>query len=196
MQDSGPHNLLAVAGLTRQVAVFTEQGDLLAQGQAGGEGVVFNSTRGAQCERLAWHPARCLLAMGWADGAISFWNREDFRVKEDPKTNQAPVTCLAWADCGGAQPPLLFSGHASGKIGIWKADSQSRPVPVAHYQDREREITHVCSAADPEVRAPPLTSLALLPSLPRAGDPTSSADHAPAVNATRAAVHTRPPCAA
>ena len=187
---SGPPVLASAQGT--EVALWTAEGEpALPEGAAGvwGGGAVglgggaasragagrFAGRSGARCSRLAWHPTRHLLAAGWADGTVSFWNAADCRVKEDPKTHQAELTCLEWvlpeggatadsgdgvhtvASTGGAaggaagsgvqQQALLFVGDALGRVGLWRADSQARPVPVASYAFPGRRITHMCSGA-------------------------------------------------
>ena len=164
---SGPAVLANAQGT--EVALWTAEGEPAqpegAAGGAAGLGATrFAGRSGARCTRLAWHPHRRLLAAGWADGAVSFWNATDCRVKEDPKTHQAELTCLEWvlvarggrAPGGGAAPSggmqqqaLLFVGDAAGRVGLWRADSQARPVPVASYAFPGRRITHMCHGALP-----------------------------------------------
>ena len=49
------------------------------------------------------------------------------------------------------QQALLFVGDAAGRVGLWRTDSQARPVPVASYAFPGRRITHMCHGDLPGV---------------------------------------------
>ena len=137
-----PHSasLLAVACSDGSVRIYNKQGD---ESRLLGEPLI-HSSKGSVAEHLSWHPNMYLLAVGWSDGSISFWNGETCCVKNDLKTMKAKISCFGWTNSGRRSQPMLFAGDLKGKISIYKSDSHFRPVPIAHFQEQRKAITDVC----------------------------------------------------
>ncbi|KAK9824666.1 hypothetical protein WJX72_012185 [[Myrmecia] bisecta] len=130
--------LLAVAADDGSVGIHGQAGDLHVTPDFAGWIKNVRSTEGVAS--LAWHPSLMLLTIGWKDGGLSLWSAGDGRLREDSKTHRAAISCLEWQSPGA----LLASGDACGRLGLWKVDSQMRPMSLVSYAGEANEaMSHV-----------------------------------------------------
>jgi len=120
--------LLAVGLSPNAVGIYTEEGRPLDPNK---EGLVIN-VRQTEARCLAWHPLLPLLAVGWKDGAVSFWSYEERKLEEDSKTHRTNITAMAWSAAGDR----LVSADDNGKVSIWKTDRLLRPIHVVSYEEQ------------------------------------------------------------
>eukprot|EP00873_Tetraselmis_striata_P011387 jgi/Tetstr1/431651/TSEL_021180.t1 len=119
-QAVGHQPRLAVPLGHNAVAIYTEEGQQL---DASREATITN-IRASPASYVAWHPVLPLLAIGWQDGGISFWNSTERRLNEDSKTHRTKIIWLGWNDDGSR----LVTVDQSGKVGVWKAESGMKPL--------------------------------------------------------------------
>eukprot|EP00976_Prorocentrum_cordatum_P093892 1189576-Prorocentrum_minimum.AAC.2 len=143
--DEKTKPLLAVALANNAVGVYTDEGEPLDKQHD----PQLKGTRGVAPVALQWHPAQRLLAIGWADGVISFWNEQERRLSEDKQAHTAAITCMQWSADGSR----LITGDAAGKIMVWKVE-RARPVPVVQYREQDGRITHLCLSGEPHGEDP------------------------------------------
>mmetsp|Transcript_30722 Transcript_30722/g.68056 ORF Transcript_30722/g.68056 Transcript_30722/m.68056 type:complete len:1411 (+) Transcript_30722:34-4266(+) len=120
--------LLAVPMSPYSVGIFNEEGRPLDPNNE----LTIRNIRGSDCMQLAWHPLLPLLAIGWKDGAISFWNAEERHLEEDSKTHRNPLSCMLWNQSGDR----LFTSDENGKLAVWKTDRLMRPIHVVSYDEQ------------------------------------------------------------
>lgn len=49
------------------------------------------------------------------------------------------VSVMQWSQDG----ERLITGDANGRVGVWKVDARSRPVPIIQYHEKGARVTHV-----------------------------------------------------
>eukprot|EP00192_Tetraselmis_astigmatica_P000931 CAMPEP_0117694304 /NCGR_PEP_ID=MMETSP0804-20121206/27375_1 /TAXON_ID=1074897 /ORGANISM="Tetraselmis astigmatica, Strain CCMP880" /LENGTH=1395 /DNA_ID=CAMNT_0005507981 /DNA_START=130 /DNA_END=4318 /DNA_ORIENTATION=+ len=130
-QADGHQARLAVPFGHNAVAIYTQEGQPLDPNR---EGTITN-IRASPASRVSWHPWQPLLAIGWKDGA-KLGKR---RLNEDSKIHRSRVTLLQWSADGSR----LITADETGKLGVWKVDSNMKPVNVISY-NTESEVTHAC----------------------------------------------------
>ncbi|KAF5834048.1 WD40-repeat-containing domain protein [Dunaliella salina] len=126
-QAPGYAPMLAVSLAPNAVGLYTEEGQPWDPKK---EALVVN-VRSTECAKMAWHPLLPLLAIGWRDGGISFYNVEERRLEEDSKTHRRPVTHMMWS----ANGERLITTDEHGKLAMWKTDRQMRPLHVNSYEE-------------------------------------------------------------
>jgi intraflagellar transport protein 140 len=109
--------------------------------------------RGSEALQLAWHPLLPLLAIGWKDGAISFWNAEEKHLEEDSKTHRSPVSSITWNTTGDR----LFTTDENAKLSVWKTDRLMRPIHIVSFDEQPGCRIQLCvlgpSETNPETGA-------------------------------------------
>ena len=122
------------------VTLFTEDGDVY---HPESDPAIVHPTQQAALQ-MAWSPAARLLAVGWADGAVTLWNDVTRKTEETTRVHVRPVSCLVWSRDGSR----LVSGDEDGKLCVWTVDAQFRGIPVTPYPERGGRITHLAVRDD------------------------------------------------
>ncbi|KAG1665494.1 hypothetical protein FOA52_009755 [Chlamydomonas sp. UWO 241] len=120
--------LLAVALLPSSAGIYNEEG---RPHDPNNEALIKN-IRGSEAMCFAWHPLLPLLAIGWKDGAISFWNAEERHLEEDSKTHRSPLSSMTW----NASGDKLFTSDENAKMAVWKTDRMMRPIHIVSYDEQ------------------------------------------------------------
>lgn len=120
--------LLAVSLKPNAVGIYNEEGRPLDPNNE----MTIKNVRGSECMKMAWHPLLPLLAIGWKDGAISFWNAEERHLEEDSKTHRSPLTSMTWNESGDK----LFTSDENAKLAVWKTDRMMRPIHIVSYDEQ------------------------------------------------------------
>lgn len=102
--------------------------------------LIIKNVRGSEAMQLAWHPLLPLLAIGWKDGAISFWNAEEKHLEEDSKTHRSPVSSMTWNSTGDR----LFTTDENAKLSVWKTDRLMRPIHIVSFDEQPGCRIHLC----------------------------------------------------
>ncbi|PNW79678.1 hypothetical protein CHLRE_08g362650v5 [Chlamydomonas reinhardtii] len=130
----GYPSLLAVALSPNAVGIYNEEGRPLDPNNEAN----IKNVRGTECAKIAWHPLLPLLAIGWKDGAISFWNAEERKLEEDSKIHRNTISSMTWTASGDR----LITGDENGRISMWKTDRLMRPIHVVAYDEPGAVIRH------------------------------------------------------
>mmetsp|Transcript_19068 Transcript_19068/g.64920 ORF Transcript_19068/g.64920 Transcript_19068/m.64920 type:complete len:1396 (+) Transcript_19068:174-4361(+) len=147
-QVSGEQPLLAVALSGGGVGIYTEEGDALDKENP----MIIRHPRSQDAERLAWHPSKRVVAVGWRDGTVTFWSEAERRASDERQMHSKAITCCVWS--GEGDGARLLTGDEGGKVGVWKTDPRGRPVAVMHFQDSDTRVTHVVPKPTPKSGAP------------------------------------------
>ncbi|GAX73042.1 hypothetical protein CEUSTIGMA_g494.t1 [Chlamydomonas eustigma] len=142
---SGYPALLAVAISPNAVGIFNEEGRSLDPNNA----LTIKNVRGTECLKLAWHPLLPLLAIGWRDGAVSFWNAEERHTEEDSKTHRSPISSMNWNQSGDR----LFTTDENAKLSVWKTDRLMRPIHMVSYDEQPGCKIQLCTMGPTENNA-------------------------------------------
>ncbi|KAG2490014.1 hypothetical protein HYH03_011479 [Edaphochlamys debaryana] len=133
-QAPGYPSFLAVGLSPNAVGIYNEEGRPLDPNNE----ATLKNVRGTDCAKLAWHPLLPLLAIGWKDGAISFWNAEERKLEEDSKIHRNTISSMTWTASGDR----LITGDENGRISMWKTDRLMRPIHVVAYDEPGAVIRH------------------------------------------------------
>ncbi|GIL44704.1 hypothetical protein Vafri_2223 [Volvox africanus] len=139
----GYPSYLAVALSPNAVGIYNEEGRPLDPNNEAN----IKNVRGTECAKLAWHPLLPLLAIGWKDGAISFWNAEERKLEEDSKIHRNTISSMTWTSSGDR----LITGDENGRISMWKTDRLLRPIHVVAYDEPGAVIRHIVVGLPEEV---------------------------------------------
>lgn len=118
--------LLAVSsyieGTGGTVNIFNEEGERIQHRPL---------TNQTQVCKVAWHPNRKILAIGWQTGELTIWNEQEHELIEPTHLHKGELAVMHWSSNG----TRFVSGDKSGMLMVWRADSRGRlgQDPVQHH---------------------------------------------------------------
>ncbi|KAM4631549.1 intraflagellar transport protein 140 homolog [Discoglossus pictus] len=90
--------------------------------------------------KLSWHPARRILAVGWATGEILTFNELEKEQHTVPITHGAEITLLEWNSINNR----LISGDILGVLVVWRLDQRGRVQGMPLLKNEYHKLLTYC----------------------------------------------------
>eukprot|EP00741_Cyanophora_paradoxa_P007333 tig00001107_g7093.t1 len=124
-----PYVAVSSAGV---VSVYSEEGERIEE---------FQIRRNCDATAVAWHPTLKHLAIGWKDGAVSYWTD---RQSEDTSVHTSPILAICWSSDG----TRLSTVDQSGKFAIW--DGTQKRLSLKNQYQKTGAMTHCIFRSKPQ----------------------------------------------